>query len=307
MIVDAHSLEIDSSLTADVCIVGAGVAGIVLARELIGQDVRVCLLESGGFSQNPETQSLAAGENVGFPYYPLDTARARQLGGSSNLWHVSMGATGVGARLRPLDPIDFETRDWVPFSGWPFNRMHLEPYYKRAQTICKVEPATFDVNDWEDRAARPRLPLAGSDVQTIIYKVGNRDVFARDYPEEVSRAENVTIFLHASVLEVETNATADQVTRVRVGVLNGPRFYVTAKVFILAAGGIEVPRLLLLSNKVQKNGLANQNDLVGRFFMEHPHFGREFLSRPSPIFCVPSRCTTTSIQLTVSPSSENWP
>jgi choline dehydrogenase-like flavoprotein len=45
-----------------------------------------------------------------------------------------------------------------------------------------------------------------------------------------------------------------------------------AKLFILATGGIETPRLLLLSNVTQRAGLGNQYDLVGRFFMEHLHF-----------------------------------
>ncbi len=61
-------------------------------------------------------------------------------------------------------------------------------------------------------------------------------------------------------------------SRLRVATLRGNTFFVVAKVFILAAGGIENARLLLVSNKVQKNGLGNQHDLVGRYFMEHPYF-----------------------------------
>ena len=37
---------------------------------------------------------------------------------------------------------------------------------------------------------------------------------------------------------------------------------------VLAAGGIENPRLLLLSNHVHRRGLGNDRDLVGRFFAE---------------------------------------
>jgi choline dehydrogenase-like flavoprotein len=272
MIVDAHSIESDSVIESDLCIVGGGVSGIALAREFIGRDLRVCLLESGGLTSDPKTQSLAGGDNVGLPYYSLETARARQLGGSSTLWHVPIGPGRVGARLRPLDPIDFEKRDWVPFSGWPFTKKHVDLYYERAQAICQVEPASFAVEDWEEPGSRPRLRLHDHEVQTIIYKFLKRDLFAVEYPNEVGRAKNVTIFLHANVLEIDTNPVADHVTGLQVGTIHGKRFSITGKVFVLAAGGIEVPRLLLLSNKIQKTGLGNQNDLVGRFFMEHPHF-----------------------------------
>jgi choline dehydrogenase-like flavoprotein len=56
--------------------------------------------------------------------------------------------------------------------------------------------------------------------------------------------------------------------------LNGPSFRIQARFFVLACGGIENARLLLVSNSVLKNGIGNQNDLVGRFFMEHPHITR---------------------------------
>ncbi len=280
MILDARTIAPGTSLEADICIVGAGTAGVALARELIGAPVRVCLIESGGVEPDPRTQSLYAGENLGYPYYPLDTARARHLGGSSSLWHVPIGKARVGARMRPLDPIDFEARDWVPYSGWPFEKRHLDPYYARAQAVCRIEPPTFAVQDWADTRSRSRLSFTSGEVETIIYKFCCRDLFAREYPEEVGRADNITTCLHANVLDIESNAAADLVSRLSVGTLEGNRFFVKANIFVLAAGGIETPRLMLLSNKKQPAGLGNQNDLVGRFFMEHLHFWSGILVAP---------------------------
>jgi choline dehydrogenase-like flavoprotein len=108
MIVDARSLPENKVIETDVCIVGAGTAGITMARELIGQHFRVCLLESGGLDPDQETHSLYWRENIGLPYFTLDTARARYFGGSSNRWHVPIGNSSLGARMRPLDVIDFE-------------------------------------------------------------------------------------------------------------------------------------------------------------------------------------------------------
>jgi choline dehydrogenase-like flavoprotein len=272
-IVDARSVPENKTFETDVCIVGAGVAGITLAREFMGQEFRVCVLESGDLKFNQDIQSLCAGESVGHLYFPLHEARARFLGGSANFWHIDLGENRVGARLRPLDPIDFETRDWVPHSGWPFNKSALDPFYDRAQAICQIGPSTYDVKHWEDPEKAPRLPLRPGRAETIIFKFGRRELFTKDYAYETTRrADNILTFLFANAIEIETDEPAKTVTRLHVACLEGNRFCVTAKIFILAAGGIETPRLLLVSNKTQNVGLGNQHDLVGRFFMEHLHF-----------------------------------
>jgi ribulose 1,5-bisphosphate synthetase/thiazole synthase len=59
MFVDLNELPNDGTLTAEVCIVGAGAAGISIAREFIGDDVQVVLLESGGLELEAETQEKA--------------------------------------------------------------------------------------------------------------------------------------------------------------------------------------------------------------------------------------------------------
>jgi len=245
----------------EVCIVGAGAAGITLAREFAGHSFRVCLLESGGLEFDKETQSLSEGETVGLPYFPLHTARLRYFGGTTNHW---------GGWCRPLDEIDFEKRDWVPHSGWPFPRAHLDPCYERAQPICQLGPFAYDAEAWEDPPTRPRLPFTGGRVLTKIWQIGPPTRFGTEYRNALARAANIRTYLNANVVEIETTRTAQKVTRVRVACLQGNRFWVSAKLFILATGGIENPRLLLLSNAVQRTGLGNQNDLVGRFFMEHP-------------------------------------
>ncbi|MCG2721645.1 MAG: GMC family oxidoreductase [Thermodesulfovibrionales bacterium] len=272
MIIDARSLPDNETIETDICIVGAGTAGIILAREFIGQKFSVCLLESGGLKPDRETQALYQGENIGHPYYSLDSARARYFGGTTNRWHIPIDDDYSGVRMRPLDAIDFEKRAWVPFSGWPFDKPHLDPFYDRAQEICKITPATYDVADWENPKKTPSFPFNGDRVKTVIFKFGSRHPFLDSYATEVTQAVNITTYLYANVIEIETNETARTVTRLRVVCLEGNKFWVRAKRFILAAGAIEIPRLLLSSNRTQNAGLGNQYNLVGRFFMEHPHF-----------------------------------
>lgn len=270
MIIDARSLQEGALIDTDICIVGAGVVGVSLAREFIGKKLRVCLVEAGGTGPDKATQSLLWGECSGHPYFPLDTARTCGFGGSSNRWSVGIGDSRLGVRLRPLDPIDFEARDWVSYSGWPFSKSHLDPYYERAHAVCRIGPYRYDVSDWEEEG-KPRLPLSGDRVETSIFQFGPRSPFCREYREEIEHADNITSYIHANALEVETAKTTQTVSSILFGCLNGKRFRISAKLFILAAGAIEIPRLMLLSNKSWRDGLGNQHDIVGRFFMEHPH------------------------------------
>jgi choline dehydrogenase-like flavoprotein len=52
--------------------------------------------------------------------------------------------------------------------------------------------------------------------------------------------------------------------------LTGRVLRLEARTFVLAAGGLETPRLLLAAHDRQSRGIGNEFDLVGRYFMEHP-------------------------------------
>lgn len=269
MLIDSRNLPTDKVIETEVCIVGAGPAGITLAREFIDQNFRVCLLESGNLEFDQETQSLCEGETVGDNFPSLNEMRRRQYGGLANAWGIDIYNQQIGLRHTPLDEIDFEKRDWLPYSGWCFNKSHLNPFYERAQAVCKLGSFAYEVEAWEDTQS-PRLPFKADNVTTSMFQFGPRDIFTKEYREKINRSPNVTTYLNANVVEIETDETSKTVTRVRVACLQGNKFWVAAKVFILATGGIENARLLLLSNQIQKTGLGNQNDLVGRFFMDHP-------------------------------------
>ena len=261
MFIDARTVPENTIIETDVCIVGAGAAGITLAREFIGQPFRVCLLESGGVEYDNATQSLSEGENIGLPYFPLVAARLRFFGGTTNHW---------AGWCAPLDGIDFETREWIPHSGWPFGKSHLDPFYERAQPVCQLGPFAYDAKTWETESL-PSLPFTGKRVITKIVQFSPPTRFGQVYRHEIERADNISTYLYANVVDIDTTDSARAVTRLRVACLQGNKFRLSAKLFILATGGIENPRLLLASNRVQSSGVGNQNDLVGRFFMEHPH------------------------------------
>jgi choline dehydrogenase-like flavoprotein len=261
MILDSRSLPRNAVVDTDVCIVGAGAAGITLAREFLNQPFNVCLVESGAERLDRTIQSLSQGDNAGIPYYPLDECRQRALGGTTHLW---MGWCA------PFEEMDFEEREWVPFSGWPFPRSALVPFYERAQRVCQIGPFVYDVGPWET-PERPRLPFLDERIITKTFQFSPPTRFGTVYRDELARAGNLKTLLHGTAVELEATESAGQVARLHVASSRDHRFAIAAKVFILAAGGIETPQLLLLSNRVHKAGLGNQNDQVGRCFMEHPY------------------------------------
>ncbi len=265
MFVDARSLPDGATLHADLCIVGAGPAAITLALELTGRGLRVLLVESGAIEPQIRRKYLDIGSSVGHPYYNLMFTRARAFGGTSSRWHMHTHGD-EGWMARPLDPIDFESRPGLPWSGWPIAYRDLEPYYRRAHSISDLGPDTFAADDWE-RPGMQRLPLRGSHFETTILQRGMAK-FSR-FRDEFAIMPDVTVLHHATVVDIVSAGEPPAVERVVAATTADRRFEVTARTFVLAAGGIENPRLLLASVGQQPDGLGNGNDLVGRFFMEH--------------------------------------
>lgn len=284
MLIDARQLPAGHVVETDVCIVGGGPAGLTVARELAGFNVRVCLLEGGGLAMDRQAQELCSGAMAGnYPISPL-RSRARQYGGTANRWLIDLPNGASGVRYAPLDEIDFEQRSWVAHSGWPFDKAQLEPYYRRAQKICGIGPYAYEPEAWEDGEAQC-LRLPADWVVTRMFQFGAKTVFTRDIPNELNCSNNVTTYLNANVVEIETDQLGKVAVAVKVACLDGKRFSVVGKCFVLAAGGIENARLLLLSNTSQPAGLGNQYDLVGRFFMVHPQFHRDqFIPANADIF-----------------------
>jgi len=260
---DAADLASGQEIQTDVCIVGAGPAGISIAHELQGTDIGVWLLESGGREVERRAQRLNRGQSVGYPIHRLHQSRVRAFGGTSRHWFSPSDDSWAA---RPLDPIDFEVRPGIRYSGWPFERAHLDPYYAHAQALCRLGPFVYDPAHWADEGTGPDLPLRLGDVETTLFQRGRHDF--NGFYDGLARAPNVTLLLHAPMVDLATDDDPGRVGRVEVKREDGTSCFVRARLVVLAAGGIENPRLLLLSRRVHRDGLGNDRDLVGRFFAE---------------------------------------
>ena len=262
MFVDASKATEPETLAADLCVIGAGAAGIAIALQFAHTPIRVVVLEGGGLTEEPSGRGLYGVVHGSPPRLAIDPRRTWYFGGAANHW---------SGNCRPLDEPDFEAREWVPYSGWPIRRAQLLPFYEQAQVVCGLG----DFRYYDIAACRPHLvhPPIDVDPAKLTHKVVQACPelrFSQLYLERLGEANNVQVWLHARALRLETNAQGDRVRAVEVGAGGGRRFRVAPGVVVLAAGGIENPRLLLCSNDVIPAGLGNGNDLVGRFFMEHP-------------------------------------
>lgn len=258
---DARDLPDGTALEADLCIVGAGAAGIALALEFVNTPVRVLLLEGGGFDLEGPVQALYRGEIVGRPYYPLEGARLHYFGGTTGHW---------GGYCAPFDAIDFERRPWVPHSGWPLTRGDLDPYYERAHPLLDLGPYDYDPARWATRDSNhTRLPLQHSIAHEKIWQFSPPTRFGSKYRETLVRAPNVHLYTHANVVELEPNESVAAIESLRVRQFDGREQRVRAKHMVLACSTMQNVRLLLASTARSPGGIGNAHDLVGRFFMEH--------------------------------------
>ncbi len=260
MFLDARSVPTGSVVETELCIVGAGAAGITLAREFAAAGFRVALLESGGMEIEAETQELYEGRDIGRPYLDLTACRLRYYGGTTNHW--------AGWCL-PLDEIDFEEREGLPRRGWPFPRSHLEPWYRRAQDICQIGPYDYTPPRWGVAPGKIPAPFNGPNFCSKILQESPPTRFGPVYEAALRQAPRVTVYLNSNALGLDDGESDAAIQTLRVGTLSGNRFTVRARFYVAAAGGIENARLLLLSGRPDGNGIGNRHDLVGRCFMTH--------------------------------------
>lgn len=265
MHIDARNLPNNSAIEGDVCIVGAGVAGISMALDWVNTRYKIILLESGGFEYNDKVQDLYKGKTTGQRYYPMRSNRLSYFGGTGNHW------SGMCA---PFDEIDFLKRDWVPDSGWPITRKDLDPFYARANEKLKLGPYQYHLEYWQkERQNLNPFPLDEKIVWHKMWQLspvsGADGGMGKAYKEDILRAKNIHLYTYATVVNVVANENVNSVKQLQVRNLEGKSQTVKAKHYILAGGAIQNARILLASNSQAKNGLGNDRDIVGRYFMEH--------------------------------------
>lgn len=272
-LIDARTLETGTRLEADVAIVGAGAAGTTVATALERAGFRVLLIESGGLEPDEEVQALYEMEEVGYPLRPQHMPRARYYGGSCNLW---------AGRCMRLHPMDFEDRPWVADGAWPIGPEEIERHLPEAARILDLPTIEhFDLGPHAHRLTETENRLVGAAglTPTISLWAPKPQRF-RGTLRHLERSERVTLIHDASVTGLHLDEPGRRIEQLGAQTLDGRRLEIRARHIVLAAGGLETPRLLLASNDRRRQGIGNDHDLVGRFFMDHPRtaYGRAHMA-----------------------------
>lgn len=263
MIRHCADLADNTVLTADICIIGGGPAGLTLASSLDGTPARVVVIEAGGEPSPPrglDELSVASGDGELAP--PLRIPP--RLGGGANEWIVRLSKMRRAVRMLPLSPIDLETRPWVPHSGWPIEWAELQRYYRQANEFLGLSDRGYAAQDWEDDQ-HPRFPLEGQGFTTTMEQFALPSVFTESIRTKLAASSNVDVYLDGAVGSVD--GVSDRATHVMVDHGRSGRLRVESEVFVLAAGGIENARLLLAAR--DRTGFAQAQDVVGRFYVDH--------------------------------------
>jgi hypothetical protein len=164
-----------------------------------------------------------------------------------------------------LDAHDFEPKPQNPGSGWPISKSDLDPY---AQETRQILDLAGDVSDSCPQG--PQFDFAGFEQIQFSWSAPTR--FNKKYRDEIANSSNISCYLNANVVDLRFADDSDRIDGMEISDYANRRFSVRARVYIIAAGGLENPRILLNCNRQIDTGVGNQHDLVGRFFSEHLHY-----------------------------------
>jgi choline dehydrogenase-like flavoprotein len=258
------------TIETDVCIIGAGPAGSVVASELIARGRNVVVLESGAAAGDARAQSLNAGEMTGDPYAGLQATRHRGVGGTALLWNTP-AAGGPGAKYLPLDPWDLEGRWPEAADGWALGYAELCHWYRRAQTVCGLGPFAYDGSDWSSSGSSggdsgAAAPPWGPPLTTRVYQFGSREALLAPRLAALRASPSARLVRNATVLQLTDEGGA---VRVAFAGPSAARGEVRARRVVLAAGAVENARLLLVSRAAGAVP-PDRSGWLGCGFMEHP-------------------------------------
>ncbi|MGA8746096.1 MAG: GMC oxidoreductase [Solirubrobacterales bacterium] len=252
---------------ADVAIVGAGPAGIVISLELARAGHKVVLLESGEAQFDPEAQSLSDIVGDDPHHVEMSLASRRQVGGASNIW---------GGRCVPFDPVDFEQRPVTGDIKWPVDYGEIEPFIQRACDWCRCGRANFDASQIPELATRTLVPgfedgeVRGSQLERWSLPTN----FGHVYREALECTPSLRIETGLTCTEIVTNAETSatntrSVDHLEARAKDGRRVEVRASRYVVAAGGLGSTRLLLASTRHDSDGIGNHSGHLGRWYMAH--------------------------------------
>jgi glucose dehydrogenase len=277
---EASLAEVLEAPRFDVCIVGSGFAGTALGTLLARAGMRTLVVEGGvipsRMAKNEKYALINQATMSGDQPYAVQATRAMMPGGTSALW------TGNSPRLLP---IDFEPNAYTPpGTGWPIRYSQLNDYYEKAEDMLLVTgesnvrslpPRPHPLHNERrggNRALKAMLNDAGVaafDTFRSLTPRGGPVRVARDMLPGYAKTPGAVLLTGTSARRL-IGSSPDRIDALFVKDIDGNSALIRARAFVVAAGGVESARLLLLSQSEQfPHGLGNWTDQVGRTFDDH--------------------------------------
>jgi choline dehydrogenase-like flavoprotein len=251
----------------DVTVVGAGIAGCLLACELARRGRSVLLLESGGLAQTEDLHPLNRVVQTAQIYYGAEQGRYRCLGGTSTRW---------GGALIPFLAEDFAS----PLPGctgqggtaWPVGPGDLSAHLARAEQVFDLPSGGYEL-EGEPATSIPVRPARSEAGATFILRAPKWPAFGRrniatQLGAQLRAPEGPQVWLHATVTALKLSA-GGRVDRVEIRSSCGVTFSVPIKELIIAAGAIESTRILLQLDADHDDRLFAGAGVIGRYFHDH--------------------------------------
>jgi len=263
MIHDLNNLPLDQPIQAEVCIIGAGPAGLAVAMSLAKAGRSVCILEAGGLAPEPQSTELARVVNVGDSCFDPSHRRVFAFGGTTWMW---------SGWCRPFDAVDFSERPWVPHSGWPVAYEKVSAYFGDAASFLQLPDTEFDVDRLAQSEGATHWRVPGNRVETRMFRILRKTPrLGLIYRETMEQSEAVNVYCHAYVKYLEPAQNGDRIQSVTCCDSTGRTFRIKPKTVVLAAGAIDNPRLMLETQRRFTESGFRFSETLGRYFMLRPH------------------------------------
>ncbi len=254
-------------VTAQVCIIGAGTAGIFLAQELRRRGLTVVMLEAGDQTARTPGDVDQNCEQRGIRYRGAELGRSFGLGGTSVLW---------GGQMLPIARSDLADRSSAGFSVWPISYSELADYFPSVQRALGIEESDSQDDAADGALMADRFPILrdfGSDFELRLstwlpFKMRN---FAKGFAKSLQGDAGLTVWLSAEVVGLTPSVSieAGKLETVKAVSPNGRTLDARAEIVVICAGALESTRLLLAHDEATAGSITAAGAPLGRYFSDH--------------------------------------
>ncbi len=241
----------------DFTIIGAGVAGILLAVKLSERNKKVLVIESGHFEEDDTRQALNKVEQTGKIVENAINGRKRAVGGTSIAW---------GGQSLPFTQLDFDEKGWMANTGWAINLSDLTPYYPVANRFMNIDEWDYK-DDIFKRLNYEKINTNEELIYQHFSKWAPQPNLRKLYDTHLK--QHVTVIYNAVLTKIDLN-TEGGAEKIQISNFKKQQTYIPVKNLILTTGGIETNRILLSNNHQVKHGIGNHSGWLGKCFMDHP-------------------------------------